>query len=166
MIFFLSLLLSVFTTFSASAHVKIGSGFNSATGGRLVPSLNIGAGSDSFVVLVSSTGVATTVYSHSAYSLGGYWTKKAGDFLWGDLIAGFGVGSFYEHRTFKDLNTAEEVKTDFALGPAFFSQWKFLSPLYISVEAVCGFGSFESATNEIMGLSYRDHVNFIFGVEL
>jgi hypothetical protein len=163
---FLIFLASLLISLSVEAHLQVGSGFNSATGGRLVPSLNLGFGNDSFAVLGSSTGVATKAYSHSAYSLSGYWTKKAGDFLWGDLVAGFGAGAFYAQRTFKDTNTPEETKSDFALGPAFFSQWRLLSPMYISVEGICGFGGSGSASGQIFGLSYRDHVNFIFGVEL
>jgi hypothetical protein len=76
------------------------------------------------------------------------------------------VGSFYEYRTFKDTGAAQESKSDFALGPAFFSRWMVLSPLYFSVEGICGFGDAASASGQILGLSYRDHVNFIFGIQL
>ena len=165
-----SLLLSTFLltlSFSAKATIDIGTGFNSATGGRVVPSLNLGIGWDSFIVVGSSTGVATSVYSHSAYSLGGYWTKKAGDFIWGDITAGFGLGAFYEARTYKpSTSTTEETSNEASFGPAFFSQWKFLGPVFISVEAIAGIGNSGSATGQILGLNYRDHVNFILGVEL
>lgn len=156
----------VFLAPPALAYVQIGTGFNSATGGRLVPSVNLGIGGDSFVLLSSSTGVATSVYNHAAYSLSGYWIKKAGNFFWGDVVAGFGIGSFYESRTYKDIGSAEETQTDFAAGPAFFSKWNFLSPVYLSVEAVCGLGDPRSTSGQILGLSYRDHVNFILGVQL
>jgi hypothetical protein len=59
----------------------LGTGFNSAAGGRLVPALNLGAGGNSFEVLFSSTGVSTKAYYHSAYKLGGYLTWKGGDFF-------------------------------------------------------------------------------------
>lgn len=147
------------------ATVLFGSGLNSAIGGRTVPSLNLGIGTDSFEVLTSSVGVATKAYSHSAYSLGGYWTKKAGDFFFGQIISGFGIGAIYAHRTFKDMTAAEEKKEDFALGPALFSRWKMAGPFFVSVEAIVGV-NVGSNIGDFLAMNYRDQVNLIIGFEM
>lgn len=147
------------------ASVQFGSGLSSATAGRVVPTLNVGLGTDSFEVLGSSTGVATAAYSHSAYSIGGYWTKKVGDLFFGQVVSGFGLGSIYEHRTFKDLTAVEEKAEDFAFGPALFSRWKIAGPLFISVEAILGV-NVGSRVGDLIGMNYRDQVNLIIGFEL
>ncbi len=148
-----------------SASIQFGSGLNSAIGGRTVPSINLGVGTDSFEVLTSSVGVATKAYSHSAYSLGGYWTKKAGDLFFGQVVSGFGVGAIYAHRTFKDMTAAEEKKEDFALGPALFSRWKLAGPFFISVEGIVGI-NVGSHFGDFIAMNYRDQVNLIIGFEL
>lgn len=150
----------------AAAGFQIGTGFNSETGGRLIPSLNIGVNTGAFEVLFSSTGVSTTAYSHSSYSLGAYWTRKSGDFLFGSIVAGFGVGSLYAVRTFQDTGAEEEKKDDFALGPAFFGRWFLAGSAFLSVEAVYGLGDPSLHLGDILGMNARDHVNFSIGVEL
>ncbi len=159
-------LCSLWISPSALASVQLGVGQNNATGGRVVPSLNLGLGSADYEFLGSSTGVSTKAYSHSAYSFAGYKKVKLGDFLFGHIDAGFGFGAIYQYRTFQDLNSAEEVKTDFALGPAFFSRWFVVGPVYFSVEAILGIGNPANRLGDIIGMNFRDQVNFIFGVEL
>lgn len=148
------------------ATYQLGSGYNSATGGRIVPSLNLGIGSDSFRVLFSSTGVATSAYYQSAYTLGGYWTRKAGEIASGSLITGFGVGVLYAERGFQNSSSVLEKKTDYVLGPAFFSQWNFLGPAFIAVEGIYGIIGPSSRYYDLATLNARDHVNFILGVSL
>jgi hypothetical protein len=153
-------------TFALEAHavIEFGTGFNSATGGRVVPSLNLGVGSESFEVLFSSTGVSTAVYYSSSYTLGAYWTWDSGDFIFGKVSSGFGVGGIYGVHNFKDVGATEETKNDFAVGPAFFSRWHFCDPFYFSVEAIYGIGT--DHLGDMLALNARDHVNFIFGVRL
>jgi hypothetical protein len=149
----------------ANGDIHLGIGYNNATGGRIVPSLNLGLGTGTFEVLLSSTGVSTKAYSHSAYSLGGYWTRSLGDFLFGKIESGYGFGGIYAYRTFKDLNSAEEKRSDFAIGPAFFSRWFLASPGYISVEAILGLGNPGRDLGDMLGMNVRDQVNFAVGVQ-
>jgi hypothetical protein len=158
-------LFSLFVALGAHASIYLGTGYNNATGGRVIPSLNIGAGGSTYDVLISSTGVSTKSYSHSAYSVGGYWTKNLGDFLTGKIKVGYGFGASYAHRTFQDLNQSEEKKTDLALGPAFFSRWYFIESVFISVEAILGLGDPGRDFGDMLAMNVRDQVNFSLGVE-
>jgi hypothetical protein len=148
------------------AGLQVGSGFNSATGGRIVPSVNLGVGSDSFRVLFSSTGVATSAYYQSSYTQGAYWTQKAGEIFGGAVVTGFGVGGLYAERGFLSSSSVLEKKGDYVLGPAFFSQWNFLGPVFIGVEGLYGLIGPSNRYYDIVSLNARDHVNFIIGVSL
>lgn len=150
----------------AQAVFLLGTGFNSSTAGRLVPSLNLGVGSSSFQVLASSTGVATKTYNHSAYTLGGYWTWNSGPFLLGDIYSGFGVGTLYASRLYQDIGAREQKKSDFAIGPAFFGRWLLADFFYISVEAIIGIGDPSLRLGDMLTLNFRDHVNFSIGFQL
>ncbi len=74
--FNIAFVITLFFSGFAIGEIYIGTGANSATGGRLVPSLNFGIGSDKMMFLASSTGVATESYFHSAYTLSAYWKKR------------------------------------------------------------------------------------------
>ena len=150
----------------AEAGYQLGSGFNSATGGRIVPSINLGVGSESFRVLFSSTGVATSSYYQSSYTLGAYWTRNAGEILGGSIVTGFGAATLYSERGFQDSASTLEKKTDYVLGPAFFSQWNLLGPIFIAVEGIYGIIGPSNRYYDLATLNARDHVNFIFGVSL
>lgn len=150
--------------FDARAGLLIGSGFNSATGGRLVPSLNLGVGSDSFEVLFTSTGVSTPAYYHSAYKLGAYWTWKAGDFLVGNIDAGFGGGALYAIRSFADTGAQADTKTDYVLGPTFFARWNFWEPVFIGVDGLYGLIGPSGKNGDVLVLNARDNVSFVLGV--
>ncbi|MFN7824250.1 MAG: hypothetical protein ACK5P6_02710 [Pseudobdellovibrionaceae bacterium] len=148
------------------ASLQFGTGANSATGGRLVPSLNLGLGTDRIMFLASSTGVATESYYHSNYTLSMYWKRNAGEIGWGPVTTGFGVGSLYAKRGFQDSATTEIEKSDWVLGPAFYSQWNFLGGFYLSVEGIYGIIGPSSRNFDLAGLNARDHVNFILGFSL
>jgi hypothetical protein len=152
--------------FKAQAAVQVGTGFNSATSGRLVPALHLGVGSDSFETLFTSTGVSTTAYYHSAYKLSAYWTWKAGDFLVGHVEAGFGAGGLYAVRSFKDSTSAEETKSDYVLGPAFFARWVFWDPAFVAVDSLYGLFGPSNRYGDLLGLNARDNVSFIIGIRL
>lgn len=152
--------------FETQAAVLLGTGFNSATGGRLVPALNFGAGGNSFEVLFSSTGVSTQAYYHSAYKLGAYWTWKAGDLFIGNVEAGLGAGALYAERSFEDAGAAAEKKTDYVLGPTFFVRWVFFDPAFLAVEGLYGLIGPSNRFGDIIALNARDNVNFIIGMRL
>ena len=153
-------------TFETLAACQLGTGFNSATGGRLVPSINLGVGSSSFEVIFSSTGVSTPAYYHSAYKVAGYWTWKAGDFLIGDIDAGFGAGALYAVRSFADTGAQFETKSDYVLGPAFFVRWSFLGPVFLAVDSLYGVVGPSNRFLDIVSLNARDNVNFMIGIRL
>ena len=160
---FVSIFVVIFTL-EANAAIEFGTGITSATGGRLVPSLNLGFGTDSFELLVSSSGVSSSIYSSSTYTLGAFWTWNAGDFIFGKIISGFGLEGLYAVHSFKDIGSAKEKKSEFYMGPAFFSQWQFLGPFYFAVEAIYGINL--NNLGDIIALNARDHINLIFGVRL
>lgn len=149
---------------AAFSSYQVGSGINSATGGRKVPSLNFGAGSDSFMMLFSTTGVATAAYYQSTYTLGAYVSRKAGDIASRPVITGFGAAALYSERGFQDTGTELEKKNDYVIGPAFYSQWNFYGPFYVSVEGLYGIIGPSGRWYDLVSLNARDHVNFIVGV--
>lgn len=160
----LFILLVLQLAFEARADLLLGTGFNSATGGRLVPALNLGAGSNSFEVLFSSTGVSTQAYYHSAYKLGAYWTWKAGDFFIGSVEAGLGPGALYAERSFQDTGVSPETKNDYVLGPTFFVRWVIFDPVFLAVEGLYGLIGPSNRYGDIVALNARDSVSLIIGL--
>lgn len=166
LLFVLLFVLSIQPSFEARAAVLLGTGFNSATGGRLVPALNLGLGDHAFEVLFTSTGVSTTSYYHSAYKLGAYWTWRAGDFLIGNVDAGFGAGALYAVRSFSDTGAQAETKSDYVLGPTFFARWVFWNPAFVAVEGLYGLIGPSNRYGDILALNARDNVSFVIGIRL
>lgn len=165
---FLSILFLLYFQFAfeTQAAVLLGTGFNSATAGRLVPALNFGAGGNSFEVMFSSTGVSTQAYYHSAYKLGAYWTWKAGDLFSGNVEAGLGAGALYAERSFEDTGASPQTKSDYVLGPTFFVRWVFLDPAFLAVEGLYGLIGPSNRFGDILSLNARDNVSFIIGMRL
>ncbi len=155
---------SLLAATEASSTVLLGSGFNSATTGRIIPTLNFGIGTKSFEVQGLSTGVSTTAYFHSVYRLSGYWVWNAGDFFIGRVEAGFGPGLLYSVREFSDTDSSQESKTDWVVGPTFFVRWILVGPLYISVDALYGLFGPSSKNGDLIGLNARDNASFSIGV--
>lgn len=157
-------LLLFFVSTAVDATILLGSGFNSATGGRLVPALNAGYATDTLELQLSSTGVATTAYYHSSYRLSTYWTWNAGEFLFGTADSGFGVGALYAVRGYKDTQTS--TKSDYVVGPAFFVRWTLWGPMYIAVDGLYGLIGPSDRNGDLIGLNARDNVNFVVGFKL
>lgn len=151
---------------SASASLLFGSGFNSATGGRLVPAINAGYSGSTMEVQFSSTGVSTTAYYQSSYRLSTYWQLPAGDFLFGTTDAGFGAGVLYAVRGYKSTTTQSETKTDYVVGPAFQVRWMIAGPFYIAVDALYGLFGPSNRNGDLIALNARDNVNFVIGFKL
>lgn len=167
----LALRLFIFLSFSVlsfsrveAAEILIGSGFNSSTGGRVIPTLNLGANFKDLEVQFTSVGVATDVYYHSTYKLAAFSRWEAGDFLTRPIDAGFGGGVLYAERGFKDSGASETTKSDYVLGPAFFVRVTLIGPLYLSVDCVYGIIGSSSRSGDVLALNARDHVNLAIGV--
>lgn len=150
----------------ANATIFLGTGFNSATSGRLVPALNAGYAGQTLELQLSSTGVATTAYYHSSYRMSLYKTWKAGDFLFGTTESGFGAGALYGVRGYKETETVTETKSDYVVGPTFFVRWMLWGPMYISVDGLYGIIGPSSRNGDLIGLNARDNVNFVIGFKL
>ena len=153
-------------TIQSFATFSIGTGYNTTTGGRTIPSFNLGFAGGSLEYLIASTGVSTTSYYHSSYSLGIYHAWKAGDIASGPINAGFGGGALYAVRGLKETGSSLVTKSDYVLGPAFFGRWNFLGPAYVSVECLYGIIGPSSRWGDLLGMNARDHVNLSFGVSL
>ena len=148
---------------SAQASLEIGTGSTSATGGRFVPALAIGISNSSWGIFASSTGVANQYYFQSNYQLSYYWIHNSGT-MWGGVISpGFGVGTMYTVRSFKDEGSTIELKSDdSALGPALRLHWIYFDSIYIGLDAMWGIRNMAN----IVGLAYQDYACLSFGMKL
>lgn len=84
----------------------------------------------------------------------------------GTVEAGFGVGTLYAVRSFKESDTETETKSDYVVGPAFFVRWVFLGPAFIGVDSLYGLVGPSNRYGDIIGLNARDNVNFVIGFRL
>jgi hypothetical protein len=148
---------------SAMASVELGVGSTSATGGRLVPSLAAGLATTDWGLFASSTGVANSYYYQSNYQLSFYWMYSQKTLWGGDISPGFGIGSMYTVRSFKDVGATSELKSDdFLLGPALRMHWIYFNTIYLGFDAIWGLRSLAN----VVGLSYQDYTCVSFGVSL
>ncbi len=145
------------------ASVELGVGLSSATSGRYIPALAGAIGGTDWILTGTSTGARNGYYYYSNYSMAWMKTWQAGEFGWGDLKAGLGVGAFYSLRSFKDEGaTRAEEDSDFGAGPAFRVQWGFLSPVYCNLEVIWGLRDIYKH----LTLNGQDLVTFSVGVAL
>ena len=155
--------LIIFLSLPATASVDLGVGMTSAMGGRNIPSLAGGFKGSKWEFTGFATGVQSELYYHSAYGLNAYRHWKSGSILGGTVNSGFGLGVIYASRGFQDLgSTDEEIKSDFAAGPAFEVQWLFVGPLYFRLEAMYGLRNF----NAHVALNAQDFVHLSLGFSL
>lgn len=147
----------------AQASLEVGAGSTSATGGRIVPALALGVSNSSWGVFASSTGVANQYYFQSNYQLSYYWIHNSGT-MWGGVVSpGFGLGTMYTLRSFKDEGSTVELKSDdFALGPALRLHWIYFDSIYIGLDAMWGIRNMAN----IVGLAYQDYACLSFGMKL
>ncbi len=136
--FLLIFLVSFFPSKNSLAGLIFGSGVTSATAGRVSPVLNLGLDYSSFALTATSVGVENTYYYHSAYNLVLVSQREFSKYLWGDLRGGIGLGAHYAKRGLKDGTNAEEIKSDYAIGPAIRLTWEFIPYCFIGLEAIYG----------------------------
>ena len=153
--------LIVVLLFAVQAHadVDLGVGMTSVIG-RYVPAASGAYVSDTWMMSGSTTGVRSSVYYVSAYTLAGYYSWKAGDFWWGPLYAGFGGGVGYSQRGYRNGTSASlSNDTDLNIGPAFRLTWMILGSCYVNFDAIWGVGipSIELAgqDNVIFSIGWR-----------
>lgn len=145
------------------ASLELGVGSTSATGGRLTPAIAAAIANPSWGIFVSSTGVANQYYYQSNYQLSYYWMLNNGTMWGGKISPGFGLGTMYTVRSFKDQGATNELKSDdFAFGPSFRIHWILFDSVYLGLDAMWGLRNMAN----IVGLAYQDYTCLSFGVTL
>ena len=144
------------------ASLEIGTGYSSSHSGRMVPTLAVGLSSQSFVLSGYAAGVSNKYYYHNAYGLHAMSLGKVGRLLGGDVVAGGGLGLMYAKRAFKDLDSSEAGKDDFAIGPAFRVNWTIFNFMYINIDATYGIRNFGSH----LFLNFQDVISTSLGIRL
>lgn len=122
---------------NTNAEFLLATGVSSITGGRVNPLLNTGFDSSNFSLSFSSLGVKNDVYYHSGYTLVTSIQGELGDYLWGNLRGGVGLGLHFAKRGLDDGNGLEE-KSDFAIGPSIRVTWTILPKVFIGLESIYG----------------------------
>ncbi len=160
-LFILPFILFVITTSTTVLAMDIGVGTSSVTSGRQIPALAVAFNSNNYTFSLSSTGTASKLTYFSGYTAGLYNRSKIGDFVGGDLEAGFGLAGFYTKRGFRETTTSsvEEV-VDQGAGPGFRIVWLPADFFFASLEAVYGMST--RPTNMVF-LSSQDIVVFAIG---
>jgi len=143
------------------ADIYIGSGYSAVTAGRQVPMLYAGIDVGNWEITSSATGVKSSLYYHSAYTLSAYSMRNTGNFLWGPLRTGLGFGAFYSKQGYRQTETSTlETADDFTAGPAFRVGWNFLANAFVSID--CMFGL--RAPFNLIGLSAQEIPQVVVGV--
>jgi hypothetical protein len=159
---FIFMLASLLSAEGAFASVQLGSGLSSSMSGRLVPGVELAAGTEIWRGSVNSIGVNTGYYYHSSYSAAFFRTWKAGELFWGEVESGLGGGVMYAVRGFRDEGSATETtKDDVAAGPAYFVQWQFAGPVYMKIDMIWGL----RGLGQLIGLNGQDVIFFSLGVK-
>ncbi len=151
-----------------SMDLDIGTGMSGVTGGngRVVPGIYGALVMDSITVTAFSTGVSSYYYYHSAYYLGLLFNwKPEGKFLWGEIITGFGVGTQYSHRGFRDGDSTSQAD-DYSLGPAFRTTWQALGPMFIGLDALLGLPITNGVIGPAFAFNFQDFVILSIGAKL
>lgn len=148
-------------SFNGLCAFEVGTGFNSAHSGRLVPSLNIALISVDSTISFYSSGVQNSYYYHSSYSLTYFKSKNVGEIFSFPVSFGAGVGINLSERGF-DENASSNVEkdSDFVIGPAIRVNWQMLSMMYLSLESIYGIRDIGSH----LALNFQDVTSFSIGL--
>jgi hypothetical protein len=146
----------------ARAEVAVGAGLMANTFGRDVVALYGAASAGNFGVSAFSGGVATSVYYQSAYELSFSYLVRPGRLLWGPIMVGLGFGAYLAKERYAPPGMIAGNHFDYTLGPDFSITWKFLGPMFVTVDALFGLRNVWS--NFV--LAPQDIVNGAVGVRL
>ena len=144
----LALLLNViYGAAEARATVNCGVGFSTTTGGRQVPSLELGwSPNDNWMLWSMWSGVRTAAYYSSGYQLSALRTKNWGDFWFGSLNVGFGPGIYYgEKAVYKKVDATGSLsgpakRQDKLVGAAYRVAFVPIKNTHFSIEYLMGIG--------------------------
>lgn len=144
----------------AFAAIEVGSGINSFTGGRYVPSAEVSWLFDDHVLAWAGTGVQNKYYYQSSHLLFYFKSWKAGTVWGGEISAGFGAGLGYSVRGFQDLgSTTEETATDYLGGPSIRLNWSY-GPVFLNFSTLYGLRHFG---RHFPGLNFQDVESLTIG---
>jgi hypothetical protein len=137
--FLLAFLFKWHVCFAGALNIQ--GGMSSLTSGRYVPAVAATLETKNWALSLTSVGVQTPVYYHNSQTLAYYWTYTPGEFLWGDLYAGVGLGIGTSSRGYREAPGLQfDVKSETYIGPALRMSWRILNPLTLNIEAVYGLG--------------------------
>ncbi len=152
-----------FLSSTCLADFSAGIGMNSVYTARRVPGIHLGISGKSFGVFGSTSGVRSSSYFHNSYVLNFMKMWSPGDFWWGKLTAGFGVGIFYATVGYKPANYAvAETYRDWTAGPALRLNWLILKPVFVAVDAMYGIRNPLS----FIAMYSQDIASLSFGIQL
>lgn len=145
----------------ARAMLSVGAGTTSFTSGRFVPSIEAALWFPDQSIVFTATGARNSYYYQSSYLVSYFRTWRAGDFLGGDMDAGFGGSIGYSSRGFQDeSSTTSETVSDVLAGPAIYMSWSY-GFLFFNFSAVFGL---RDLGKHISGLTAQDVESIALGV--
>ncbi len=131
------ILFTLLFSLKAQAGLVLGSGVTSITGGRVSPIIHGGLDTPTFATTITAVGVKNSIYYHSGYVASFHLQKEAGQFWWGKLRGGLGLGLHIAKRGYDDGGGMEE-KSDAAFGPSIRVSWEILPFVVLGLEAMYG----------------------------
>lgn len=160
--FSLFLIVFLLHTSNAFADFEIGSGTNSYTAGRYVPSIDLSYATPDQVFAVSTTGVKNSYYYQSSYLVAYFRSWNVGTFWGGNMSTGFGGAAGYSVRSFQDKgSTVSSDTSDFIIGPTFRMHLSY-GFFFINMSSLLGL---RDLSNHITGLTFQDVESFSIGVQ-
>lgn len=145
----------------ARAGFEIGTGSNSMTGGRYIPSLDVSYLHNDKIFAWSATGVKSDYYYQSSHQISFFKSWKAGEMFYGTVNAGFGGAAAYTSRGFQDEGAAaEQNDSDFLIGPAVRMNlsYKFF---YFNMSSTFGI---RNLATHLLSLTFQDVQSLSVGV--
>lgn len=144
----------------ARSDVLIGTGVSNVTQGRVSPMLYGGIDQPKWAVLASALGVNHPLYYQSTYQIGAYLQSEFGEFIWGEIRAGAGLGILYSSRGYReDVDLAVQERDDIVFGPVMRVRWDVAPMSFIGVESLYGVRSVNT-----LALSFQHVTNLVLGV--
>lgn len=147
----------------AKADLRLGTGFSSSTGGRMVPALYAGLNIANFGISLASVGYQNQLSYHAAHQLNLFGVFRPGKILWGDMEGGIGLGFYHYQIGYKEdlSDTSGTRKSDIAVGPAVRVFWHWTSFTFLGLEAMYGIRN-----SLFLFLSSQDSVFAVVGVSI
>lgn len=138
---------------SEAFGLSVGAAMTAHTSGQFNPGIHAAIDFKSFAITGHSAGMATEAFFVNGYQAAAYWMWSPGDFLWGELRAGFGFGVMYRKlgwRTNPNNANFIDIREDVNFGPTLRAVWYVVKPVFVSIEGLFG----------LKDLGHVTHINF------